>query len=104
MYLRRTLCLAITAAAVLLGCGLTPDVIATEEGYELNTDRDGSDYEDFDLSSPDPRLCADACAEDDKCKAWTYVRAGYQGAAPRCWLKDSVPEPEPNECCISGLP
>src|SRR5262249_39064454 len=31
------------------------------------------------------------------CSAWSFVRPG------RCYLKDRVPNPVPNTCCISGI-
>ncbi len=71
-------------------------------GMENNIDRPGMDYKDFDLASPNPNLCEKACAEDPNCKAFTYVRPGYQGQSARCWLKSGVPDATSNACCISG--
>ncbi|MEA2045212.1 MAG: PAN domain-containing protein [Euryarchaeota archaeon] len=70
---------------------------------ENNVDRPGMDYRNFDLSSPDPQLCEQECANDPKCKAFTYVKPGYQGPNARCWLKTGVPDPIPAACCISGV-
>ena len=71
---------------------------------EKNTDRLGSDYNNFDLPRADPGICRDACAKDAKCKAWTYVKPNtVQGPQPRCWLKYAVPPPIPNNCCVSGV-
>jgi len=71
---------------------------------ELGTDRPGMDYKDFDLSSPDPKLCEDACkADSPKCKAFTYVKPGIQGPSARCWLKSGVPAAVKNDCCVSGI-
>ena len=73
-------------------------------GMELNIDRTGSDFRNFDLPSADPKLCQDACEKDPRCKAWTYVKPyTIQGPKPRCWLKDSVPAPGGNTSCISGV-
>jgi hypothetical protein len=71
---------------------------------EFNSDRPGHDYRNFVLSSPVPRVCAEACEEDAKCKAWTYVKPNtIQGEQARCWLKDSVPPARGSSCCISGI-
>lgn len=61
--------------------------------YEYDTDRPGSDYANFDLQAANPDLCAAACTQDGRCRAWTYVRPGAQGPNPRCWLKSQVPNP-----------
>jgi len=71
---------------------------------EEDVNRLGSDYKDIDLPKPDPELCREACDQDPKCKAFTYVRPGLQGAAAKCWLKDPVAAPRANEgCCVSGV-
>lgn len=71
---------------------------------EFSIDRFGGDYRDFE---PPPEegsaACAKACAADDRCRAWTYVRPGYIGAAPRCFLKDRLTRPRQKPCCISGV-
>ncbi len=78
--------------------GVTPST----GGIENNVDRPGMDYQNFDLSSANPSLCENACNDDPNCKAFTYVRPGYQGAMARCWLKNGVPDVVPAECCMSG--
>ncbi len=70
---------------------------------EHGIDRPGSDYKSFDLPSPDANRCMSACANEARCKAWTYVRPGIQGTKSRCWLKHSVPAPRKSDCCISGV-
>ena len=70
---------------------------------EAGIDRSGSDYRNFDLVATDPNLCADACARDAKCRAFTYVNRGVQGPSARCWLKGSVPAAAANPCCTSGV-
>ena len=72
-------------------------------GMERDTDRAGQDYKNFDLASPEPMLCANACMGEAKCKAWTYVKPGVQGNSARCWLKNSIPGASPNDCCVSGV-
>ncbi len=73
-------------------------------GIEVNTDRFGSDYRNFNLPYPDYRLCRDACMKNKKCKAWTYVKPyTLQGPQARCWLKNSVPKAVHNPACVSGV-
>src|SRR5262245_1337699 len=67
---------------------------------ENNTNRPGWDYDNFEVSSPS--VCEQTCQEAERCWAWTYVRPGVQGRSARCWLKDRVPPPNQNRCCISG--
>lgn len=70
---------------------------------EPNTNRSGHDYKDFDLLRADPSLCADACMNDPRCRAWTYVKPNTrQGPNPRCWLKSDIPDAKADTCCISG--
>lgn len=72
--------------------------------YEYDVDRPGSDYRNFDLQAANPDLCAAQCAQDGRCRAWTYVRPGAQGPNARCWLKDQVPNPVANVSkAISGV-
>jgi Ca-activated chloride channel homolog len=69
----------------------------------MNIDRPGEDFFDTDLDQPDPAPCAAACQRDPRCKAWTFVKPGVQGEKARCWLKDAVIDPIPDECCDSGV-
>ena len=71
--------------------------------WEQNVDRPGMDYRNFDLNVADPGLCEKACMDDEKCKAYTYVKPGVQGPKARCWLKHSVPQARGNDCCVSGV-
>ena len=71
---------------------------------EVNVNRPGSDLRPgFELSRDDPNLCKQACENDPACKAYTYVRPGFQGPKGRCWLKSAVPAPQRNDCCVSGV-
>ena len=67
--------------------------IALVESFalETNTDRPGMDYSNFDLASANPSLCEQACNSDPDCRAFTYVKPGFQGANARCWLKNGIP-------------
>lgn len=91
---------SLTLAVLLLFAALSPLSLAQ---LEENTDRQGMDYRNFDLSSPDPNLCAQECYNDSQCRAFTYVKPGCQGQNARCWLKNGVPAATTNECSISGV-
>ena len=83
-------------------------VAGTAEGswnpaIDWDTDRPGSDLASFDLTADDPLLCLKACAAEPACKAWTYVKPGVRGTAPRCWLKSAIPPKSSNDCCASGV-
>lgn len=71
---------------------------------EYSIDRVGGDYKNFDIP-PDATgaACKAACEADNKCRAWTYVRPGYQGAGARCYLKNVIKPPRVKPCCISGV-
>ena len=75
------------------------DILTMEDGVN----RAGSDYRNFSLQRPDPRLCREACARESRCKAYTYVKPGFQGPAARCWLKYVVPPPSREKACVSGV-
>jgi hypothetical protein len=70
---------------------------------EQDTNRFGEDYKDLDLDTPEPALCAEACMKEAKCRAWTYVKPGVQADNAKCWLKDKVPPPSPDDNCVSGV-
>jgi len=71
---------------------------------EQSIDRFGGDYRNIEVT-PDPagEACKQACDADNRCRAWTYVRPGYQGTAARCYLKDKVTRPRRKPCCVSGV-
>ena len=92
-----------TAMLVLLCFSLLIPAGSWAEPMEPNTDRPGSDYNNYDLSNPDPALCQNDCLNDPKCKAWTYVRPGITGPKAHCWLKNAVPKQVRNMDCISGI-
>lgn len=71
--------------------------------WEPGTDRPGSDYRNFRLAQDQPGLCARQCEQERRCEAYTYVKPGVQGAQARCWLKDAVPQPVSDDCCVSGV-
>jgi hypothetical protein len=70
---------------------------------ELNVDRPGADYSNFDLTEANPFECRSRCENDVNCRAYTYVKPTIQATQARCWLKSAVPSPNPTACCISGV-
>ena len=71
---------------------------------EFGIDRAGGDYRNFEPPAPaNEDACASACMGDNRCRAWTYVRPGYLGQAPRCYLKSRITPPRSKPCCISGV-
>ena len=70
---------------------------------ENDTNRGGMDIRSLDLPAAEPELCQIECANDPRCKAFTYVKPGIQGPSARCWLKHGVPQARKNTCCVSGL-
>jgi hypothetical protein len=71
---------------------------------ENSIDRYGGDYRHFDIpADPEAETCKKACEGENRCRAWTYVRPGYLGAAARCYLKDKIKPPRRKPCCVSGV-
>lgn len=71
---------------------------------EASIDRYGGDYRTVELKRGDgDDACKAACAEDDKCRAWTYARAGYVAREPRCFLKSDIKPPRRKPGFISGV-
>jgi hypothetical protein len=71
---------------------------------EFSIDRFGGDYRNFEMpSDPTGAACKAACENEGRCRAWTYVRPGYQGPSARCYLKDRLRAPRRKPCCISGV-
>jgi hypothetical protein len=71
---------------------------------EPSIDRAGGDYRSFDLKSGEgDEACKLACTAENKCRAWTYVRAGYVGRQPHCFLKKEIKPPRRRPGFISGV-
>lgn len=100
--LRRPGVICLALGVLLIAGNLDPRAAHAQPAMEVDTDRLGQDYKDFDLANPNPELCRSACTEDPRCQAFTYVKPGFQGTAARCYLKSGVPAPVANACCISG--
>jgi hypothetical protein len=74
------------------------------DAVEFGIDRYGGDYKSVEVAAdPKGKTCADACQADNRCRAWTYRRAGYGVTAPHCYLKDVIKPPRHRPCCISGV-
>jgi len=82
-------------------------MFAPVNAMEYGVDRPGGDYKDFKIKNTPiknaPNYCRSACMGEPACKAWTFVRPGYQGPTARCWLKNTVPAPKKDPCCVSGV-
>jgi hypothetical protein len=75
-----------------------------QKALEFSIDRFGGDYRHVELPpGADGSDCKTTCDADTKCRAWTFVRPGYIGSAPRCYLKDRITRPRHKPCCISGV-
>ena len=71
---------------------------------ELSIDRTGGDYRNMPVAAePDGQACRAACEADNRCRAWTYVRPGYNNSTPHCYLKERVTPPRRKPCCVSGV-
>jgi hypothetical protein len=89
------------AAATPAASPSPPPVVGP--GAMLDTDLYGSSYRNFELAADKATLCQDVCKADNHCLGWTYVHAGWKGPNAHCWLKNPLPQPSPNPCCISGI-
>ncbi|MCI5118778.1 MAG: hypothetical protein D3920_14005 [Candidatus Electrothrix sp. AW2] len=55
------------------------------------------------MNTNDPLLCQVSCAQDDKCKAYTFVPVGTVGPVGRCCLKSTANKPTQYKGLISGI-
>lgn len=75
-----------------------------DPGMENDTNRPFSDFDRFHINDNRPDRCQSECLlRRDRCKAWSYVRPGIQHKYAVCYLKDAVPKPVSDKCCISGV-
>jgi PAN domain-containing protein len=71
---------------------------------EISIDRFGGDYRNFVIKGSDgDDACKTACAGDNKCRAWTYARAGYVGREAHCFLKKDIKPPRRKAGFTSGV-
>jgi hypothetical protein len=66
-----------------------------DRSYEPGYDRSGRDLVSIAASSP--RTCADFCARDQRCRAFSWHNAST------CRLKSGVPDPTPSSSVASGV-
>lgn len=72
---------------------------------ERNTDRPGGDYNNLG-NLRDATVCQRKCQEDNRCLAWTFVKANTiygPDSYSECYLKDSVPQKRTHTSCESGV-
>lgn len=69
---------------------------------EQDIDRPGSDFQVLWLREG-PEACQAACAQHPLCRSYTYVRPGIPGRPEGCWLKNGIPAPIADGCCVSGV-
>ncbi|MCP4902722.1 MAG: hypothetical protein GY906_37640 [bacterium] len=91
----------LTIAFFLLCGGKSTYCQQSRDGIEPNTIRLGHDYQDFSIEA-NPEACLQACIEDARCKAFTYVRPERPGHWAHCWLKEDVSPATADPCCDSG--
>ena len=71
---------------------------------ETSIDRVGGDYRGFDVKSGEgDEACKAACTADNKCRAWTFARAGYVGREAHCFLKKDIKPPRRRAGFSSGV-
>ena len=84
------------ALAVLMCAG---GAVAQDRRLKLDTMIQGGDYDQFQVPGlRGGRACAEACANDPRCQAWTFIRPVGQ-----CRIKFEAGPAVPNKCCISGM-
>jgi hypothetical protein len=89
--------LLLSPCLVLSGLLLAAQAVA----MEVNTNRPGMDYKTFPIHL-NPVICENICLNDPQCQAWTYVVPQVYGQSAICFLKNRVPYPVFDQCCISG--
>lgn len=82
--------LARFAELLFVALSLLPQysVAQTRMVMQDSTDRPSGDFKIFD--KPDADSCRAQCADEARCRDFTFVRAPSGGAAGRCWLKNTV--------------
>jgi hypothetical protein len=91
----------VTPAAARLGVPIATSRFRNR-GMMPGVDLPGSDYSSKPIAGTAVD-CADACALDGKCVAWTWVKPGIQNTQAMCWLKNAVPSQTPNANVTSGI-
>jgi hypothetical protein len=102
-YLKNPIPAQVANSCCISGVKLPPPPAPIPPGAENNRDRPGNDFANFNLPAANAALCRDACLGQANCRAWTYVKPGVQGPAPRCYLKNPTPVAVNDNCCVSGV-
>ena len=83
------------------GAAVTPPGPA-RGAYEFDTNRPGGDLWWGNIAG-NHEECHRWCNRDLRCRSFTWVKPGIQGASARCWIKNTIPAPQVNGCCVSGV-
>jgi PAN domain len=78
---------------------MTAGLAHAQSGY----DRVGGDYLTFTVRNGDPAVCAARCERDSHCRAWSFSYPRTTQTQATCWLKNKVPTPSEDDCCVSGV-
>lgn len=87
----------------LLSLVLAALVISGAAQAQSGFDRRGGDFLKFDVRSGDPAECAQRCERDGRCQSWAFAYPRSEKAYAQCWLKNKVPPPSADKCCVSGV-
>jgi hypothetical protein len=71
--------------------------MSTRVDNDIN--RQGMDYRHE--ATPSPEACANLCAEEARCKAWTWEKADGDGG--ECWFKKGIPSKQEKKGATSGV-
>ncbi|MGF1456119.1 MAG: PAN domain-containing protein [Alphaproteobacteria bacterium] len=96
--------IAIVCAFALWILGGAQAASANEVTLVEDLERQGTVYDVRRDVAKDPERCRAACAEDERCVAFTYYRPPEEpeGKA-HCWLQDTLVPAWTSECCVSGV-
>jgi hypothetical protein len=77
----------------------------TKTRQDWGYDRWGGDYRSIALIGAHEReqYCGTHCAQDSRCKSWTYVPPGVKGPSGFCFLKNTVPPLSRASGMVSGV-
>jgi len=77
--------------------------LVTAAQAQVGYDRRGGDYTYFKVPTGDPAVCAARCEREARCRAWNFAYPRTANASAICWLKNQVPPPVADACCVSGV-
>lgn len=83
----------------LLAFVAAPSEVRGQAGF----DRPGGDYANAPVRSADPRVCAQRCERDNRCRAWSFSYPRTSTRDATCSLKNAVTPAKEDSCCISGV-